>query len=137
MMDSDLKYKGWNDTQQSTGYQKRNRGKRGLHRESAMLNRDKLGLQSLSGGFFWSYQNQNLTGRPNAIQSQYDSTINLRVRKAKHSTINPHKEKVKDSLIASTKNKIIVKIVVPKFLATVQTKHNLKNDSLIIVLGLS
>ena len=70
------------------------------------------------------------------MQSQYDSTINLRERKAKHSTINPQKEKVKDSLIASAKNKRIAKIVIPKSLATVQTKPNPKNDPLVIVLGL-
>ena len=56
-MDSDLEYKGWNDTQQSTGYQKQINGERGLHRESAMLNRDKLGLQRLSRVFFWRLQN--------------------------------------------------------------------------------
>ena len=71
------------------------------------------------------------------MQSQCDSTINLRERKAKHSTINSQKEKVKDSLIAIAKNEIIAKIVIPKFSATVQTKPNPKNDSLVIVLGLS
>ena len=121
-MDSDLKMEVWNwlDIQQSTGYNKRNRDELGSR------NRDGLGLQSLSGGFRRRFRNQNFTSRPNAMQSQYDSTINLRERKVKHSTINPQKKKVKDILIASSKNKIITKIVIPEFLATVQTKPNQK-----------
>ena len=58
-------------TQQSTDYQGRNRGERELHCESAMHNRDKLGLQGLSEGFFRCLQNQSLTDKPNIRQFKY------------------------------------------------------------------
>ena len=79
MMDADLKYK-LGVIQQSTGYHKQNRAELGSRRENEKLNRDGLGLQSLSGGFRRRFRNQNFTGRPNAMQSQYDSTINPRER---------------------------------------------------------
>ena len=114
MMDSDLKYKECNDTQQSTGYQKQNRGKRGLHRESAILNRGELGLQSLSGCFFRRLRNQSLIVNPGIRQSKWDSTI------------NQWKGKPRNILIASAKKETVAKIAISKFSAIVPAKPNPK-----------
>ena len=82
----------WKTIQQSTCYQKRDRGELGSRE------RDELGLQSLSGGFRLRLQNQNLIDRSNIMQSRCDTTINPRERKVNNSTINPRKEKVRNTL---------------------------------------
>ena len=109
----------WNDTQQSTDYQSGKVTKLEWVTRVKGLTAIILDCEGLSGRFR-RLRNQSFIGKPNIYvrQSKYDSTLNLRERKSKHSTIIPQKEKEKDSLIASAKNKRIAKIVIPKLSAT-------------------
>ena len=81
-----------NSKQQSTGYQ-----------SGTITNLDCV---SLSGGFRRRLRNQNFTGRPKAMQSQYDSTINPREERINQSTINLWNRKVRNSSIASDRNEM-------------------------------
>ena len=117
----------WKVMQQTTWHQKRDRDELGS-REC-----DKLGLQSLSGGFRLRLRIQNLIDRPNIMQSRYDTTINPKEGGIHNSTINPWNSKVRNRQIAGARNEMTIS----KFSVTVPTKPNPKHDPLVIVLGLS
>ena len=121
----------WKVMQQTTWHQKRDRDELGS-REC-----DKLGLQSLSGGFRLvtrlHFRNQNLIDRPNIMQPQYDSTIIPRGKKVNTSTTNPRKENIRNKVANELKN---ATIAVSNFTPTVPMEPNPKNEFLVIVLGL-